>query len=155
MNKLIHAYVTDGKDGRYLDVPIFACPNCDYVEWDKIDYSTPDNFKSLTDKLFGDPTQMWERFYLSGFYYDKESVYDLEYVAYLFSNYSRFCALFAEFLRLEDTVDEFGWEECPEYSISVGNTRCSQHTNECPACNHIDKRLKPWAVLVKDAEDVR
>jgi len=158
INQLIHAYVTEGacwhefsihplKDDNTFDW--HHCRFCGMSEGDlkigediRPDYSTPDNFKKLTDKLFGDE-RMYEAFeYHAGTAWANSGTHQYM-MQWLFSDYARFVALFAEFLRLPETVREFGYKECSCKSRGWDIAKCHQ-------CNGTGKILRPWAKLVEE-----
>jgi len=141
-NKLIHAYVTDGK-GEWRDIADSSCFYCGCTFPTNPSYSAPDNFRVLTEKLFGD--EMWDRFFWDVRNRHTPTVGSAEHTLYLFSDYSRFCSLFAKFLCLDSTIEEFGYMECEyHYDCSV------KGKDQCPydyECKGFGKRKKPWAKL--------
>jgi len=158
INKLLHAYATDGACWHEWvrttrpDSPIliYKCIKCGELQGPLTEenglvfnpsYSAPDNFKVLKDKFFGD-TVLWKKFWKH--YWHKETtpiMYDYEFTAWLFSDYSRFCSLFAEFLCLESTIKEFGLELCPQVNC------VSEECKENPECAGTGKLKKAWAIL--------
>ena len=147
-NQLIHAYVTDGKE--YRSVLTSVCPDCEYEEWDNPDYSTRQHFPDLTDKLFGDE-RMYEAFeYHAGNAWAATGTKQF-LIPWLFSDYARFVALFAEFLRLSSTIGEFGTEPCPRLKWTADKHACANETIKCEPC-YSGKILKPWAKLVEEGK---
>lgn len=161
INRLLHAYVTDGghwheevkhPDGR---ISLSRCSCMKHHSIDPIwklnpDYSTPVDFKRLTDKLFGDK-QLREKFgSFTWRKYGNERMWAsiMNYMAWLFSDYQRFCTLFAEFLQLPETVKEFGREECPECHGVVYQYAENEIYTACEKCNGTGRILKPWAKMV-------
>jgi hypothetical protein len=110
------------------------------------DFSRPDHFARLTGKLFKQE-ELWDEFcegYAHGVW-EKER--KIDFYPWLLSpddqlRYTRFVTLFAEFLRLPETVEEFGREEiCSEFN---------RWHNPCPPfCDKCDdgsgKVLSAWA----------
>lgn len=166
INRLLHAYVTDGghwheevkhPDGR---ISLSRCSCMKHHSIDPIwklnpDYSTPVDFKRLTDKLFGDIQCYFafERWLFHDKYKDDHvneiGLVDVRlFIPWLFSDWSRFCTLFAEFLAMQETVEEFGWEECPECHGVVYQYAENEIYTACEKCNGSGKILKPWAKMV-------
>ena len=106
------------------------------------DYSLPDNWTKLKNKLFGDE-RMWLAFtdFLDDKWEMEVEIAAFQFIPWLFSDYARFVALFAEFLRLEETVREFGWIICDGGQVSY--PYCLRR-NGCD-CNGTGKILTPWA----------
>lgn len=166
--RLIHAYVTEGGcwhtfRGPYNHPELYICDHCkkSYAEvGSNPDYSTRQHFPDLTGKLFGD--EMWNKFYHSTYTQQKFVMeWASNYTRWLFSDYTRFVALFAEFLRLESTVMEFGKIDChhkkewPRTAKDGGSTFfCELECNkqDIQSCNGTGKILKPWAKLVEEGK---
>jgi len=112
------------------------------------DFSDPVYFAELTGKLFKD--KMWKAFV----YYNhnlNNSCTQLDwadYVAYLFSDPSRFRDLFTEFLCLPETIERWGWEPCFDGdSTTCYEKGCESWVGNCPG-----KFLTPWARYAKETE---
>ena len=138
-HRLVHAYVTDGKE--YRSVLTSVCPDCEYEEWDDPDYSTRQHFPDLTAKLFED--DLYEAFeYHAGNAWAATGTKQF-LIPWLFSDYARFCTLFVEFLRLPETVREFGWEEGTIVTMATWDDDWG------------DEKVtvrKPWAKLVEEGK---
>lgn len=174
VNKLIHAYVTDGKGcwhERLDNTQRYRVPSpcvCGkqytskknlkhHIETANPDYFTRKHFPDLKDKLFGDK-RMYEAFYFSTVtkYFSETGkimnpITTVDFTAFLFLDYTRFCILFCDFLRLPETIEEFGWEECCEETCIGGVV---MHENgkdvKCIECNGTGRIPKSWAVLAKE-----
>jgi hypothetical protein len=110
-----------------------------------LNYDSPDHFARFTGRLF-ENKEMWKAFWKHlWFKEDTPQMYDYEFVAWLFSDRTRFVTLFAEFLRLPETRREFGWEECPALTAYCGEFPCKQ--NDCKD----GKVLSAWAREVNNA----
>lgn len=143
--KLLHSYVTDGKG--YRTVLISVCPDCEYEEWDDPDYTSRAHFPDLTGKLFGD-REMWFRFRL-WVARNHMPEYWADRSIFLFSDNARFCSLLCQFLRLPDTVREFGEMEC-KWCSGTGQARFREWVNcTCQTCNGTGRIPTPWAAHVK------
>ena len=137
INRLLHAYVEP--DGCWHELMHTRCKKCGITEpIPNPDYSTPVHFKRLTDKLLND-LPMWKSFY----------AHCANDGWYLFQDWERFCYLFSEFLRLPETVEEFGWEECECKGEPIRGDKLVW----CLKCNGTGKILKPWAKMVKEDGD--
>jgi hypothetical protein len=163
INQLLHAYVTDGACWHEFNEYPRHCSKCgEFIDSSTLpvpspSYSAPDNFEVLTDKLFGDE-KIWLDFYLwAGEQFGKEYFLPIEkwvkveadLAAWLFLDWSRFCSLFASFLYLPETIDEFGYMECPHCE----GTGWESPSFNCKDCNGSGKILKQWAILAKEIKD--
>lgn len=124
------------------------------------DFSQPEHFASFTGRLF-ENKEMWATFE-NWVEYDKclHETKDMtmwELIAFFFSDRTRFCTLFAEFLRLPETVERFGWEggkkdciqTCPQFSTETFKYSCP----DFDAGNCTGKVLSAWARYAKEGED--
>ena len=64
-------------------------------------------------------------------------------------SYMRWVVLLAEWLRLEETREKWGWEECPNceqgYAIRKVGDRMEGTTDRCQYCNGTGKIRAEWA----------
>lgn len=178
MNKLIHAYVEpegcwhmirtviwDNKQEDTYAPPIAALKFID--RWDVYeihcscgevvlhgisfpnpDYSTPVHFEKLKDKLFGD-YNLWYAFTFWA-YTRKCTLPDKDaYYRWILLDWSRFCSLFCTFLRLPETIGEFGYTECEDSMVAYPH--CVRSSCDCHGTGRI---LKPWARLAGEEGNV-
>ena len=169
INRLIHSYVEPERcwhkhDPKNVD-ECLLCKNAFQgtngepydCEQDNPDYSSRAHFPDLTGKLFGDE-RMWLAFtdFLDDKWEMEVEISAFQFIPWLFSDYARFVTLFAEFLRLPETVREFGWEECKGceagYAIRKVGHRLEGTTDRCQTCNGTGKILRPWAKLVEEGK---
>lgn len=130
-----------------------------------LNYDSPDYFARFTGKLF-EQERMYHQFEIFLFRkYPTEHGYAIadcqtgwvsnNFIPWLFSDRTRFVTLFAEFLRLPETVREFGWEECPNceqgYAIRKVGHRMEGTTDRCQFCDGTGKVLSDWAREVNNA----
>jgi hypothetical protein len=154
-NRLIHAYVTDGgcwHEWKPSD-PVDDFYNIDYDSMNP-DYSSRAHFPDLTAKLFGDE-RMWEAFveWSIDEYWGEEP--SCGYIPWLFSDYDRFVTLFARFLRLPETVREFGWYWCPDKDFNPDGMCVTDINLDCPiegGCNYTGQVPTAWAKLVEEGK---
>lgn len=161
--RLIHAYVEPEKcyhEWEFIHpnfpkgIRPWKCTICGELSWDKEpnpDYSTRAHFQDLTDKLFEDE-RMYDDFegWVANEYNELHCTgISKHFVVWLFSDYSRFCSLFAKFLQLPGTVEEFGKEEC-RLCQGRGTYAAGSGYDPCPKCGSTGKILKPWAAMVID-----
>lgn len=112
-----------------------------------LNYDSPDHFARFTRRLF-ENKEMWDKYYQYAFKRYLNSETHNTFVPWLFSDRTLFTSLFAEFLRLDETVEEFGREEiCSEFN---------RWHNPCPPfCDKCDdgsgKVLSAWAREVNNA----
>jgi hypothetical protein len=126
-----------------------------------LNYDSPDHFARLMKRLF-EQEKMYHQFEIFLFRkYPTEHGYAIadcqtgwvsnNFIPWLFSDRTRFVTLFAEFLRLGATVEEFGREECPTC------WKPGDYTGSLPAfcsiCNGTGKVLSAWAKYVREGKD--
>lgn len=113
-----------------------------------LNYDSPDHFARLTKRLF-ENKEMWDKYYQYAFKRYLNSETHNTFVPWLFSDRTRFVTLFAEFLRLPEVVERFGWVECPTC------WKPGDYTGSLPAfcsiCNGTGKVLSEWAREVNNA----
>jgi len=127
INRLIHSYVEPERcwhkhDPKNVD-ECLLCKNAFQdtngepydCEQDNPDYSSRAHFPDLTGKLFGDE-RMWFAFtdFLDDKWEMEVEISAFQFIPWLFSDFSRFCSLFAEFLCLDETREEFGIIKCED-----------------------------------------
>lgn len=167
-NRLIHAYVEPGGCWHEM-IPAFPCPDvtdykfrghkckkCGFYWSTKIEdgYGTPTYtddapFSNFQRVLFGEEG-MWK-----AFVYHNHNLNDsctrldwADYVVWLFhpDHRDRFCRLFIEFLSLEETQREFGYEMCS--CITNGEKYLYAHA----LCRGTGQVPRPWLKAWKEAQ---
>ena len=149
INRLIHSYVEPERCWHKHDLKnVDECLCCKKAfqdvngepydcEQDNPDYSLPDHWTRLKDKLFSDTLEMYEIFeYYAGNTWAATGTTQF-LLPWLFSDFSRFAALFAEFLCLDETREEFGIIKCKNTS----KVEC----HDCTKCDGNGLVLTPWA----------
>ena len=113
-------------------------------------YSTsPDDRERLLLYLMGQE-EMWMQFYIWSHEKKEQGdcnrvIYDWPFVSWLFSPLDgapRWVSLLSEWLRLDETVERWGYTECK-------NAHCCE-CHDCADCNGTGKVLSEWAKYVKE-----
>lgn len=116
------------------------------------DFSHPDHFARFTKRLF-ENKEMWEAF-INWVRWEPRIMTPVKWpdtMVYLFQpnqlRYTRFITLFAEFLRLPETVERFGVDkQCPHFSIECDGHHKGKVTYEwCESCDGSGKVMSAWA----------
>lgn len=163
INRLIHAYVEP--EGCWHEWKYTNDGHCSFFECvckkrnfvcapNNPDYSLPDHWTKLKDKLFEDE-RMWKAFCARGYTIcQKDGFPRVDYfIEWLFFDYAHFCTLFVKFLCLDETREEFGWMECPHYPVECDGRYKGNGTYEwCESCNGSGQILRPWAKLVEEGK---
>jgi len=161
INRLIHSYVEPERcwhkhDPKNVD-ECLLCKNAFQgtngepydCEQDNPDYSSRAHFPDLTGKLFGDE-RMWLAFtdFLDDKWEMEVEISAFQFIPWLFSDFSRFYSLFAEFLCLDETREEFGIIKCEDNMVAYPH--CVRPSCNC---NGTGKVLTPWALYVKEIKE--
>ena len=118
------------------------------------DFSDPRHLYEFFTWLIKERPQMWEEFHkFAEEQYNRGILFFHKFDAWLFfSDPARPRDLMAEWLRLDSTVERFGWVECSTCE-SKGGTSVLGFTVVCPKCNGTGRVLAPWARYAKEGKD--
>jgi hypothetical protein len=157
--------------GKEWNGPKSGCDAADYYkepeEWGNPDFSDDHTAMELLRWFQEEKWEMWNRF--EDFCHDKwgfqDGGYDIFvkewnsisiYLKWLHKlipadskPYMRWVVLLAEWLRLEETREKWGWEECPNceqgYAIRKVGDRMEGTTDRCQYCSGSGKIRAEWA----------
>jgi hypothetical protein len=123
--------------------PTFECRYCGEYFTDNPDFSQPAQWHEFFVWLTKEREDMWEAFWWYCYHVEGCPRIDWDVARWLFSDLSRFTNLFADFLCLPETIEQWGWEECLEYGVVDGKS-CIFTCIKAQPCKN-GKILVPWA----------
>jgi hypothetical protein len=119
------------------------------------DFSDPRHLYEFFTWLIKERPQMWEEFHkFAEEQYNRGILFFHKFDAWLFfSDPARPRDLMAEWLQLDETVEKFGWERCPNLDIEdIESMSCRNNGDNCQPCSY-GKILAPWARWVQEGKD--